>query len=299
MNSRKDGSQVESAATIGTFDGLHTGHRRVLDLLKKLASSRRLRPLVVTFDRHPLETVAPHRAPGLLLNPSDKINRLWKEGMELNIVEFTPEVAAVTAKEWMRKLHDQFGVRLLVVGYDNTFGSDGLEMSVEDYVGIGKELGIEVVEAPLEKGVSSSAVRHLVREGRMAEARKMLGRPYHLSGKVVHGKALGRKLGFPTANLSPSYKAQIPASGVYGTEAVLEDGRSFKAVVNVGSRPTVSQNAPVAIEAHLIDFNEDLYGQKITLRFHNLIREEQQFPDLDSLRLQIERDVAVVRDNIR
>ena len=294
---RLENSNLKTIATIGTFDGLHTGHRRVLDLMKSLASQRRLRPLVVTFDRHPLETVAPERAPGLILNPSEKIDRLRKEGLELNIIEFTPEIASVSAREWMKKLRDEEGVKILVVGYDNTFGCDGVNMSLSDIERTGEELGIEVVEAPLENGVSSSAVRRLVSAGKMDEAETKLGRPFELSGKVVHGRALGRTIGFPTINVAPDYRACLPRPGVYEADALLEDGRRFSAVVNVGSQPTVAAAAPVTVEAHLIDFSGDLYDRKVTLRFKRFIRDEQRFPDLDSLRRQIERDVAEVEES--
>lgn len=290
-----ENSTPKTIATIGTFDGLHTGHRKVLEMLKNQAAVRGLRPLVITFDRHPLETIQPDRAPGLILNPSQKINELWKEGLELYIVEFTPEVASTTACEWMKKLRDEWGVGVLVVGYDNTFGSDGLDMDIDDYVRLGKEVGIEVIEAPLEKGVSSSRIRRLIAEGKIQEANAILGRPFMISGRVVHGEALGRKLGFPTANVKPTYRAQLPLAGVYEAEALLDGGGSAKAVVNVGSKPTVGSNGAPTIEAHLIDFNSDLYDKRISLRFKQFMRPEICFPDLEALRSRIEKDVDLVK----
>ena len=298
MNPQDCKTPPASIATVGTFDGLHKGHRRVLEMLKKQASIRNLRPLVVTFDRHPLETVAPERAPGLILNPSHKFNELRKEGLDLNIVEFSAEVAATTAQTWMKKLRDEFGVKVLVVGYDNTFGSDGIDMDINDYARLGNELGIEVLEAPLEKGVSSSAVRRAVGKGEIERANAMLGRDFCITGVVEHGEALGRRLGFPTANVKPSYRVLMPLPGVYEAEAVLDNGRVVKAVVNVGSKPTVGGERPFTIEAHLIDFDGDLYGRNVILKFKRFLRPEQCFPNLDALKFQIGKDVEEVKTSV-
>lgn len=289
-------SRKPTAATVGTFDGLHKGHRKVLRLLKETASRRGLLPLVVTFDRHPLETVAPRRAPGLLLNPSEKLTELRNEGFRPNIVEFTEQMAAVTARDWMKRLRDDFGVKVMVVGYDNTFGSDGVGMSIADYQMLGCELGIEVLEAPVEKDVSSSAIRRLISEGRMEEANGMLGRNFQISGTVTHGKALGRTLGFPTANIVPSYRAQMPRRGVYAADALLPDGTVGRAVVNVGTAPTLDDSSDITVEAYLLDYDGDLYDKRITLKFKKFIRDEKRFPNLDALRLQIQDDVLAVKN---
>lgn len=295
MSSESSSPRPATAVTIGTFDGLHKGHRLVIATLKKLAHERSLRPMVMTFDRHPLETVAPHRAPGYVLPPSEKTGELWSHGLDLHVVEFTPETAALSAREWMEKLHAEFGVRALVVGYDNTFGCDGVNMSIDDYKKMGGELGIEVVEAPIEKGVSSSAIRRLVAAGEMEKACEMLGKPFHITGEVVHGKALGREIGFPTANLKVLYKAHLPMKGVYAADVEVPGGRVYDAVVNVGTRPTVSDSDALSIEAHLLGFSGDLYGKKITVRFRKLLREEMRFEDVMQLKRQIQKDIASLR----
>lgn len=283
------------AATIGTFDGLHRGHRKVLETLREEASKRGLQPMVMTFDRHPLETIDPKRAPGAVYPPSDKTNDLYREGLRLHVVEFTPEVASLSAREWMRRLHDEFEVRMLIVGYDNTFGHDGVDMSVADYIALGKTLGIEVLEAPLVPGVSSSEIRRLVEAGDVEKAGYLLDHPYILSGTVEEGRKLGRQIGFPTANIRPSYRAQLPADGVYEAEAELEGGARWPAVVNVGSCPTVSQTRQRSIEAHIIGYEGNLYGHRVKLRFNRRLRQEMKFTDIRALKAQIAKDVACVQ----
>lgn len=262
--------------------------------LKNEAAKRGLQPMVMTFDRHPLETIAPERAPGAVYPPSDKTNDLYRHGLLIHVVEFTREIASLSAREWMQKLHDEHNVRLLIVGYDNTFGSDGVDMSVADYQRLGEEIGIEVIEAPLEKGISSSAIRKSLTAGDLQSTHSMLGRKYTVSGNVVGGKRLGREIGFPTANVEPPYRAHLPANGVYSAKAFLEDGSTYNAVVNIGTRPTVSDAGRKTIEAHLIGFDGELYGSKLRLTFFDRLRDEQKFEDLAALKAQIRRDIDKV-----
>lgn len=278
-------------ATVGTFDGLHRGHRKVLDTVMRLASERGSQPLVVCFDRHPLETVAPHRAPGLITLPSHRTNALYREGFEILTIEFKPEVAALTAEEWLTRMRDEHEVKALVIGYDNTFGRDGVGMSIADYQELGRHLGIEVVEAPILAGVSSSAIRKHLAAGRLEDAADMLGRPFSLTGKVVHGKHLGSRLGFPTANLQFSYRAQLPSDGVYAAEAFLADGSRRRAVVNIGECPTVDERLERTVEAHIIGLDEDIYDQRLTLKFLRRLRDERKFPSLHDLTAQIRLDI--------
>lgn len=278
-------------ATVGTFDGLHRGHRKVLDTVKRLAGERGSQPMVVCFDRHPLETVAPHRAPGLITLPSHRTNALYRDGFEIFTIEFKPEVARLTAEEWLTLMRDEHGVDTLVIGYDNTFGSDGVGMSIADYQHLGRRLGIEVVEAPILPGVSSSAIRRHLAGGRLDEAADMLGRPFTLTGKVVHGKHLGTQLGFPTANLQLSYRAQLPADGVYSAEAFLPDGSVRRAVVNIGNCPTVDHTPQHTVEAHIIGLDEDIYGSRLTLKFLRRLRDERKFSSLAELTTQIRQDI--------
>lgn len=281
---------MRKAATVGTFDGVHAGHRAVIRALKETASTRGLSPLVITFDRHPLEVIAPHRAPKRLMIPDEEIRRLRLFGVEVATVPFTRELMSLTAREWMVRMHTEMEADALVVGYDNTFGCDGIDMSVADYKETGRATGIEVVAAPVVPGVSSSAVRRALLDGNVEKAAEMLGEPYALEGEVVGGQRLGRTIGFPTANVSPDPCRLVPANGVYAAEATLPDGGRVPAVVNIGVRPTVAVGLAPTVEAHLIGWQGDLYGQGIVLRFAGRLRGERRFPSLEALKAQIAAD---------
>lgn len=280
------------AAAVGTFDGVHRGHDAVLNLLKQRAREEDLEPVAFTFDRHPLSLIAPQRAPLAISSTERKCETLLAKGVTPIVVPFDEKLRATTAREWMRMLHDEYGVRLLVVGYDNTFGSDGVNLSIGDYRAIGKETGIEVEEAPLVEGISSSAIRKAVAAGNIAEADNMLGRPFRLDGIVVEGNKLGRTIGFPTANVMAAPGLIIPGNGVYAAIAVMPDGSRKEAVVNVGVRPTVRRGNNLTVEAHIFDWHGDLYGYEISLAFISRLREERQFNSIDALRRQIEKDAS-------
>lgn len=284
-------------ATVGTFDGLHRGHRRVIATVRETARERGLEPMVVCFDRHPLETIAPERAPHLIQSPSEKTNMLYREGLTLLTLSFTSELAAMTAREWLEKMHREERVDVMVVGYDNTFGSDGTSMNISDYRSLGKEIGIEIIEAPYEPHAASSAIRKLVAAGDMPQAEALLGRPFSITGVVERGKHLGDSLGYPTANVKPSYRSQMPGRGVYAVEVGLppEAGGGFrKAVANVGVQPTMTDNAPLRIEVHIPGFQGNLYGQRLEVRFMRKIRDEKKFGSAEELQAQIAEDIREV-----
>lgn len=295
LNGTVSGGMVGgSVVTTGTFDGVHRGHRRVLELVSEISQAEGLEPLVVTFDRHPLETVAPERAPRLLMDPERRDSLLRESGMNVLRMEFGDELRRKTAAEWMRELRDAYDMRVLVLGYDNTFGSDGREMSFEDYRSLGTMLGIRVEVAPAVDGCSSSAARRAVASGDMEKAREILGRPFELTGIVGHGRELGRTIGVPTANLETGQRQLLPLTGVYGAEAVLPDGTLRPAVVNVGDNPTVSGDGATRVEAHLIGYDGNLYGRGLTLRLTRRLRDERRFGSLADLRDQIARDIAAL-----
>lgn len=288
---KKNDKEIATVVTVGTFDGVHRGHREVLHTLKEYASRQSLHPLVVTFDRHPLEIVAPDRAPRLLQTRADRDLMLRQEGVEVEEVAFTPSLCALTAEEWMTILRDRYGAKAVVTGYDNTFGSDGRKMSHDDYKAIGEKLGLEVIVAPELQGICSSCIRKAVADGYVRKASEMLGRDYMVRGVVVEGRKLGRTLGFPTANLEVAQGIQLPAPGVYA--ARLND---MPGVVNVGNNPTVSTGNPITIEAHILDFDGDLYGETMTLSFAERLRGEVKFDSLDSLKMQIGEDIKKGRE---
>ncbi len=272
-------------ATVGTFDGVHLGHRYLLERLRREAAARGLRPLAVTFDRHPLSLVSPAIAPPSITAADEQADALRAEGVEVLRLPFTQEIRTMTGGEFLEMLHRDHGVKALLLGFNNHLGSDRTTSPYAE--------GVELVrceELPEHTQVSSSTIRALITGGNIIQANKLLGRPFALSGKVVSGKQLGRTIGFPTANVEIAPGQLLPAPGVYEATAL-----GLPAVVNVGSRPTVDRpGAPLSVEAHLIGFNGDLYGHTLRLEFTGRIRDEQRFPSVEALKEAIAADVAHV-----
>lgn len=285
--------KVKRIATVGTFDGLHRGHREVLRILTEEARRRGLIPTVMTFDRHPLETVAPDRAPKLLVGIDRRDELLKLEGADVVRLEFNEDIRSLSAKEWMTRLARDFDVAAIVIGYDNTFGSDGVALTIADFRRIGQEVGIEIIEAPTVPGCSSSGARKAVTAGDLQAAYEILGRPFCISGQVEHGKGVGRTIGVPTANLRTDSRQLIPGEGVYAAKALTPFGE-YRAVVNIGRAPTITDGGKTTIEAHLLDFKGDLYGQTVDIIFGPRLRDEQKFPSVEELRLRIAADIEAV-----
>lgn len=284
-------------AAIGTFDGVHTGHRAVLRHLVDYATEHKLQPVAITFRRHPLALIDPEREPAELTPLWKKMKLLEEAGVTPIVVEFDENLRHTTAREWMKRLREDYGVKALVMGYDHTFGSDGVNMSLEDYRKLGAEEGITVIAGEEVKGVSSSAIRKAVKNGEMEKAHEMLGRPFSITSKVVEGNKLGHTLGFPTANIETPEGVAIPKTGVYAAIVkTLHDGKKHKAMVNVGSRPTVRRGEDVVIEAHILDWEGNLYGKDITVRFLKRLRDEQKFDTIEALKQQLAKDREEVRD---
>lgn len=294
-NRLESNSHQARAVTVGTFDGVHRGHREVVDFLLAESERRGLSPMVITFEPHPLVVVAPERAPLLLESPKEREEALRAMGAEVEVLTFDEELRRQTVDQWFARLAEDYNVRLLVAGFDNTFGSDGMMMSLSDYVRIGASHGIEVIEAPRLKGVSSTFIRRALASGDVAAAAEMLGRKFSVSGMVSHGRGLGRTIGVPTANLTPDAGRLLPAPGVYAADAITADGSRWRAVVNIGVAPTVAKGLPMTIEAHLLDFEGDLYGETLRLEFLRRLRDEKKFESLDDLKLQIVRDAVAAK----
>ena len=264
-----------TAATIGFFDGVHLGHRFLLDRLCTEARNHSLRSLAVTFERHPRQVLQKGWTPVLLTPLEEKLRQLETTGTDTCcVLPFTRELAQLSAYDFMRQvLRERLNVRLLCIGYDHRFGHHR-EEGFSDYVEYGNELGISVVKAePLQTEgmkVSSSAIRQLLSEGRVDEAARCLGRPYRLSGDVVDGFHEGRRLGFPTANIRPLCTEQmVPCQGVYAVRAHIEgESKTRPAMMNIGTRPTYGQHQldfegeppkpprgmSLSKEVHLLDF---------------------------------------------
>lgn len=287
-------------ASIGFYDGVHLGHRHLLAQVTDEARRRGMGALAVTFAGHPLAVVRGGQAPRLLSTPEEKAGLLRDAGLDaVAMLRFTPALAALTSRQFMEQvLRRDYGVRVLVVGYDHRFGSDR-GAGLADYRRYGAACGVEVVEAtryaPDGAEVSSSAVRRLLAAGDAEAAARLLGRPYELGGTVVAGRQVGRRLGYPTANLRPaSAEKLLPAAGVYAAEAET-GGVTCAAMLNIGLRPTLDDGRGQTVEAHLLDFDGDLYGRPLTLRFVRRLRGERQFGSLEQLRAQLAADEAEVR----
>lgn len=275
--------------SIGFFDGVHRGHQCLIRQVQEEAGRRGARSLLITFDRHPRAVFAPESVPPLLTTAEEKLSLLRATGVDdIYTLPFDHETAALTAREFMQQvLRDKLGVQALVIGYDHHFGRPQGE-GFEEYQTFGRELGIDVVLARELEGehVSSSAIRRALEIGEVSTATHLLGRPYTWTGHVVHGHAVGRQLGFPTANLEAlSSEKQLPARGAY---AVLIDHQP--SILNIGCRPTINNGYDTSIEAHLLDFEGNLYGRTLTVSFIARLREEQRFTNEEELAHQLQHD---------
>lgn len=280
------------AAVVGTFDGVHPGHRFLLESLLAQAAERGLQPMVLTFTDHPLALIAPDRVPPQLMSAARRRSLLEAEGVEVVMLDFNQELRTLTAAQFLEMLNLRYGVELFLLGFNNRIGSDRL--GAESLAGR-KIGGVEVMAADEHPNlsVSSSAIRSALNDGDVETAARLLGRPYSIEGKIVSGKQLGRTLGFPTANLETESGLAIPAVGVYAGEML-----GHQAVINIGHRPTVEgrTDAPLSIEAHLIGFSGDIYGRHAELTFSRRLRGEQRFDSLEALKLQIKQDIDHARD---
>ncbi len=303
----KSDSKTRRIAAVGMYDGVHAGHRFLLDYLKLEAKGRGLTPAVVTFSRHPLALVRPLEAPALLMSLEDRVTALADAGAEdVVMLSFTDSLRRMSASDFLSMLHRKYGIETLVLGYNNRFGHDHVE-GLQQYRSIGETVGVEVIQAPEYRGegspVSSSAIRHKLTEGQPAAAARMLGHNYMLRGKVVDGRKLGRTIGFPTANIEPvEPKALIPKAGAYAAYVVTPDGVRRPAMVNIGFRPTVSSadaevdgDRTISIEAHILDFTGYIYDEEVVVEFVEYMRPERRFDSVDKLRSQLATDAKTAR----
>ena len=285
-------------AAIGTFDGVHKGHYSVINTLLEVARERDLDPIVITFSNHPLELIAPERKPGLITTLDNKIRLLEQSGLQPHIFTFDNDLKCTSARDWLKKIHDDLGVRVLVIGYDTTFGCDGINLSLADFKKLGEETDVEVLIAPEMPGISSSAIRKAVELGEMEKAEIMLGRPYSIEGNVEKGNQLGREIGFPTANIIPDISLILPKTGVYAAYISIPGvgNELYPAMVNVGVRPTVCRDNEKIIEAHILDWDGDIYGQYLVISFIKHIRDEKKFDSIEILQSQLDIDKESVKD---
>jgi len=289
-----------TAVTVGTFDGVHRGHRDVLGRLVQRARAARLPSLLVTFEPHPLEVLNPAAAPLLLTTREEKLDALGDTGLDyVAILAFTPELAAQSAEDFVDVvLLERYRMRELLIGHDHGFGR-GREGDVETLraLGANRDFGVEVV-APIEtargEAVSSSLIRRAVAAGELAEAAAALGRDYGVSGRVVPGAARGRTLGFRTLNIEPeSPRKLLPPDGVYAVDVHTPRGR-FGGMMNLGGRPTFGDERRT-IEAHLFDAEGDFYDDLVHVRLVRRLRDTMRFDGREALMSQLAADERAAR----
>lgn len=289
-----------SIATIGFFDGVHLGHRYLIRQTCEAARQRGLQATVVTFPVHPRQVMQPDFHPDLLTTCREKEALLAESGIDRCLMlDFTPQLARLTALQFMTQLKEQHGIEAMMIGYDHRFGHNRSE-GFPSYVRYGDALGIEVLPAQayqLEDGtaVSSSRLRQLLKAGDIRQASRELGYDYFLNGTVVTGHRVGRTIGYPTANLQADdpYKL-VPANGVYAVRVRLQ-AKEYAGMLSIGHRPTLANGPERSIEVHILDFSGDIYGQALTLTFIERIREERRFTSVEELTTQLKRDERAVR----
>ena len=288
----------ETVLTIGNFDGVHLGHRALLDRLQARARQKQLLPAVLTFEPHPREFFDPGKAPARLTILREKFELLREYGVGLTMVaRFSASFAALSPEAFVRDvLVGGLRTRHLIVGDDFRFGARRAgDFATLRALGASAGFEVEAMGSVIcdDERVSSSAVRRALAAGEMTRAAQLLGRPYAIDGRVVHGDKRGRELGFPTANIRIRHNP-LPMTGVFAVAVADYCDAPRYGVANLGVRPTVNGVRPL-LEVHLFDFARDIYGAHLNVRFLHKLRDERRFPDLDALRQQIAADVIAAR----
>jgi riboflavin kinase/FMN adenylyltransferase len=285
------------AITIGNFDGVHKGHQTLFLRVKQWAEELNGESVVVTFDPHPLEVLFPQKAPSFITSHRQKLDLIASCGIDAAIViPFDHEFARMSAREFVEiVLVEKIGTRAIVVGHDYRFGHSR-EGDIPFLKQLGEQYGFEVeIISGIKMNdtvVSSTTIRQMIMNGNIKEANKLLGRYFQVSGTVIAGRKRGASLGFPTANIRMP-PLTSPRTGVYVVEAEV-DGKRYGGAANLGYNPTFG-DADLSLEAHLFDFDRDIYGEPITIRFIDRLRDERRFSSPDELALQIRKDVDTAK----
>lgn len=288
------------AVAIGNFDGVHLGHQALLRRLIEVAAAQGLKSAVMTFEPHPREFFAPDKAPTRLTSLREKLELFAEAGVDyVYVCHFNRRFAAITVEAFMQDiLRNALDARAILVGEDFRFGA-GRQGSMQDFARGGFNLQSQPQINLDGKRVSSTAIREALAQGRLVEAARLLGRPYSISGKVVHGDKLARELGYPTANIHMLHD-RPPLFGIYAVKLEgLAEGGDWPGVASLGVRPTVKQDGKPTLEAHLFDFNDDIYGRHVRVKFMHKIRDEMKFDSLDTLKYWIAKDAEMAREYFR
>lgn len=301
------GAQSRRGVALGYFDGVHKGHRKLLRTLVKECRERGLIPAVYTFKNHPSTVLAPEHPLRLLSTNAEKARLMEAEGIEeLYFDTFDTAFAKQSPEEFVRRvLEEGLGAALAVIGTNYTFGNGGAGDS-RLLKTLCAKAGIDTVtvskvraDDPESNGgkagtaaVSSTLIRERLAEGRVEAFKRLTGRLYAAEGTVIGGRQAGRKMGFPTANIAPDPELQMPAVGVYATYAILPDGRRFMGITNIGDAPTFEGTRQIMVETNLLDYEGDLYGQRLRVEFVSRMRDQKKFDSAEALRRQLLSDVA-------
>ena len=295
INERLSGS----VATVGSFDGIHIGHKQIFYQVKKLATELNLPDVIVTFRQHPRFVVQPGYDMKLLTTIDEKINILDKIGIgALQLLNFDKQMASLDAEDFVRLfLVERLNVKALVVGFNHRIGR-GRGGDYEELVKLGQKYGFSVhkVNPVLYEGepISSSRIRKSLESCQLDDANKMLGYKYFISGQVIEGKKLGKKIGFPTANLQVNKRKLMPCTGVYAVYVEI-DSQTYKGVLNYGRRPTIENDVQPVPEVHIFDFHGNLYGESIKVSLVKYFRKEKKFDTTEQLKKQIQQDILNAR----
>lgn len=289
--------------TIGTFDGVHLGHQKIIDTINREASKVGGESVLFTFYPHPRMVLFPDsHGLKLIQTQAEKVDKLKRFGLQNMIVHpFTKDFSRLTATEFVRDfLVNKINVKTIVIGYDHQFGKNR-----EGTLDLLKELApvydFNVVEIPAQDiddvNVSSTKIRNALNQGDIQTAHTFLGEPFELNGRVVRGKAMGRTLGYPTANVDlESDLKLIPSSGVYLVEVVLQNGKSHFGMMNIGTNPTLGEDNPISLEVFIFDFNHDIYNELIQIKMLDRLRDERKFADVQQLQIQLQKDEKMARN---
>lgn len=290
-------NRFKTAIALGNFDGIHLGHKKLIDMMVKDAKDSNLTPSVLLFSKHPKEVLL-GKSPELLTSLKDKNEILKNLGVEIVYeTDFTENFRKLSPEDFVKNiLIDQLNIESVFVGFDYRFGFKASgDTSVLKSLGKKYNFRVNVIDPVYDENsiLSSSEIRTHIREGNLALANEMLGRRYKVRGIVVHGNKIGRTLGYPTANIELSSNYPIPRVGVYYTKTII-DGKGFFSLTSVGTNPTVGGDS-LKIESYILDFEEDIYGKEIQIEFIEYLRDELVFDSLDELRMQMDKDVESVK----
>lgn len=282
------------AVTIGNFDGVHLGHQALLNELRAAAKPRGLQTAVVIFEPHPREFFTPQQAPARLTSLREKLELFSTMGVDrVHVCRFDASFAKRSADDFIHALYERLHAKFVLIGDDFRFGSGRAgDFALVQKIGLERGFDVAAVHSVLHNGVriSSTAIRAALAEGQIRMAKEYLGRPYSISGRVVHGDATGRKLGYPTANIQMKHNLP-PLKGVYVVLAHAEELGILQGVASLGVRPTLKDDAKAVLEVHLFEFAQQIYGKHLRVEFLHKLRDEQKFNGLDELTRQIALDV--------